>query len=685
MWSRVLACLCICLVACGGGEPESKPLLPERAPTAPFALPVTTRGVGSFVLEDAFPNLELENLIQIRGSNDGTNRIFTAQLDGEVRSFANDPDVEETSLFLDLRTVVGRGRPHAGLLGFALDPAFAQNGRLYVYYVTSYPLRSHVVRYESDGVVANPASAVELLAWDQPFHTHNGGDLVFGPDGMLYLGSGDGTEHSDLNDQGQRIDSLFGAILRLRPDGSAPPDNPFFEGQGDARDYVWAYGLRNPWKLCFDPETEELIVAEVGQDRVEEINVIRRGGNYGWPIYEGALPFRNPDEVPFEEFDPPLHTYGRVEGRCATGGAVYAGERHPSLRGTYVYTDHDSARVWALRRDGGRTTSVTEIARAERPVAIDVDELGELLIANLRGRIQRLVPGSPTPLPPTLRETGLFVDVPNLVPEPSLQYYDVRVPLWSDGASKQRWFSIPFGTVIGVDDSESFTWPTGAVLVKHFSFGDTRLETRVMIKRIDGWDGASYRWNEAQNAAVRVDEAATAGYEVDGELRLWDFPAPADCFRCHTAAAGTVLGARPAQMRIDYAALEAAHMVTPGWSVVEAQPTLVPIDAAAPLADRARSYLDAQCAHCHRPGGPSGLDMDLRFALALESTRTANVTPRTPILGVPEERRLAPGRREWSTLWERLRRTDIHRMPPLGTHLPHDEAIALIGDWIDDS
>jgi glucose/arabinose dehydrogenase len=248
---------------------------------------------------------------------------------------------------LDLTDRVNYGG-EKGLLGLAFHPAFAKNGRLFVNYTTGKndkALRTHIAEFKSDRNLAPPDRSAEkvILTYAQPFANHNGGMVLFGPDGMLYVGTGDGGAANDPQDHGQRLDSLLGKMLRIdvdRAEGDRaygiPKDNPFVK-DAKVRPEIWAYGLRNPWRYSFDRKTGELYAGDVGQNEWEEISIVRKGGNYGWRVMEGfhCTPKINPD-CDQKGYEKPLLEYGHDEGISVTGGYVYRGKRFPALQGVYL-------------------------------------------------------------------------------------------------------------------------------------------------------------------------------------------------------------------------------------------------------------------------------------------------------------------------------------------------------------
>lgn len=297
-------------------------------------------------------------------AGDGSGRMFIAEQIGRVRVIENGTLLSEP--FLDIRRQLVRlafATDERGLLGLAFHPEYAENGRFFVYYsAPGGPGNHQSVLSEfrvsaDDPNVAGPDESV-LLRVDQPQANHNGGQLAFGPDGMLYLGLGDGgganDEHGRIGN-GQDTTNLLGTIIRIDVDGgesyAIPPDNPFANGGGEPE--IWAYGLRNPWRFSFDRATGRLFCADVGQNRLEEINIIEGGGNYGWRIMEGTECFNPRRDCDTEGLILPIADYPRSMGISVTGGYVYRGNSYSSLYGRYLFADWTGPMYYLTESGGG--------------------------------------------------------------------------------------------------------------------------------------------------------------------------------------------------------------------------------------------------------------------------------------------------------------------------------------------
>ncbi len=335
-------------------------------------------------------------------AGDGSGRVFIVEQQGTIRVLKNERLSEK--LFLDIRDRVTSGG-EKGLLGLAFHPNFSKNRRLFVNY-TSPAGGLHTVISEfkigDNPNEADPKSERALLTIPQPYSNHNGGNIVFGPDGYLYIGMGDGGSGNDPHGNGQNIGTLLGKMLRIdinkKEKGRAygvPRDNPFV-GQKNAAPEIWAYGLRNPWRYSFDPVTGLLYAGDVGQVDREEIDVIRRGRNYGWNIMEGTIctPGVNPN-CDKKGLELPIYDYPRSEGTTVIGGYVYRGSAIPNLCGAYIYGDYGNGRIWALRYDGRSVTDHRLLLETHRSISsFGEDEQREIYVVDHDGEVLKIVPAT---------------------------------------------------------------------------------------------------------------------------------------------------------------------------------------------------------------------------------------------------------------------------------------------------
>ena len=337
----------------------------------------------------------------IQSANDGSGRLFLVRQNGIIRILRNGALLPQPFLDISSKTHLDGER---GLLGLAFPPGYAQSGLFYVDYTD---LRGDTViaqyRVSSDPDAADPASEVVLLRITQPFSNHNGGQVRFGPDGFLYIGMGDGGSAGDPLGNGQSLSTLLGKLLRIDVESAPgqvriPPGNPFVNRSG-TRPEIWAYGLRNPWRFSFDSATNDLWIADVGQDTYEEVDFqpASSGGgeNYGWNLMEGLHCFQsgcNPQGLTL-----PVAEYTHADGCSVTGGFVYRGRQSPGLRGTYLYGDFCSGTVWGITREGGGFTSRRLAASGFSITTFGQDEAGEMYVAAANGNIYHIT-GSVAPV-----------------------------------------------------------------------------------------------------------------------------------------------------------------------------------------------------------------------------------------------------------------------------------------------
>lgn len=331
----------------------------------------------------------LNKPVYLTHAGDGSGRLFLVEKIGAIRLFKDGVLMENP--FLDIQDRIKSSGSEQGLLGLAFDPEYRTNGRFYVNYI-DLDGNTVVARYlvsSADPDRADPASETAILRVNQPYPNHNGGDLLFGPDGFLYIGLGDGGSAGDPLGNGQRLDMLLGKLLRIDVGAepyAIPPDNPFV-GRPDARPEIWAYGLRNPWRFSFDHATGDLYIGDVGQDEYEEIDFQPAGSpggqNYGWNIMEGLHTYQGGDTGGLIL---PVAEYPHTGGNCSvTGGYVYRGSKNPALQGTYLFGDYCTGAAWVLRRfpDGWRMAEWFEMHMSIS--SFGEDENGELYVLDYKG------------------------------------------------------------------------------------------------------------------------------------------------------------------------------------------------------------------------------------------------------------------------------------------------------------
>ena len=734
------------------GEPRNVNF--ASMPGAQFVSIANAGGAGiSYQLVDAFPGLSFTAPLDIVTPPGETNRLFVVERPGRISVITNLANPTVTT-FLDIQSRVtggASGNDERGLMGLAFHPDYAANGLFYVFYTgdatTGLGSGLHTILSRFNVAAgtpnqADPDSELRFIIQRNRANNHNSGALAFGPDGYLYVSLGDEGGANDNWNNSQRIDhNYFAGIIRIdvdmRPGNLlpnphpasttnywVPADNPWvgatsFNGAAvdpaNVRTEFYAVGLRNPWRINFDPLTGDLYCADVGQSAREEVNIIRKGGNYGWAFYEGTINGPKIAQAPpgFVQ-DPPileyLHGTSEFRGRSITGGQVYRGDRYPELLGRYVFADFVSGHLWTLRYDGTTGTEWTRLLTEAGLVTFGVDPRnGDILVGSLPGnRIRRLVRnigGDAGPLPPTLSDTGVFSDLEALTPHAGVVPYDINVPFWSDGTEKWRWFSVPeLSDTIGFDPAGHWTFPEGTVWIKHFEIetitgvpeSARRLETRILVKDEENVSGFTYRWGSSTTDATLVPEAGLDEMIViddAGVIRtqVWRYPGRSECILCHRASAGGALSFHTVQMnrdRIDgvvtqnqITALSAAgYFSEPVQNVnlLRALPALT--NEFASIESRARAYLEANCAMCHRPSEGIGF-FDSRVHTPLSQAGIVNGAINSDF-GNPLNRLLVPGDPTHSMLLTRIASDGPGRMPPVSSSVVDTQGVALVTAWI---
>ncbi|MBE0662155.1 MAG: PQQ-dependent sugar dehydrogenase [Bacteroidales bacterium] len=385
----------------------------------------------SVITQTPFPGVSVPLILGLEHAGDQSGYLYPVSQQGRIYRFDKNSSNPTAEIWLDItdRLVSGGER---GLLGLAFHPDFADNGRFYVNYTAPSPLRTVISSFETDPETGHalPDSETILLVFNQPFTNHNGGDIAFGPDGYLYIASGDGGSGGDPQNNAQNTQNLLGAMLRIDVDSTSgelnyaiPPDNPF-AGSPDGRDEIFAWGLRNPWRFSFDSQNGSLWAGDVGQNAWEWIHIIENGKNYGWRVIEGSHCFNPPIGCDTTGLEMPVFEYSQDNGdRSITGGFVYYGSKNPALYGKYIYGDFTSGRIWALDYDyenGEAGNNIELLDLISNVSSFGVDEEGEIYVLTYSG-------GSILSL--------LAVPVAPLISEPSGgdTVYNIHTISWEEG------------------------------------------------------------------------------------------------------------------------------------------------------------------------------------------------------------------------------------------------------------
>jgi len=682
----------------------------------------------------AWPQLEFKHPLFL-GPDAASNRYLVVEQSGRILAIPCDQSLSTTNLYLELAD--------HDFYAFHFHPGFATNRFLFVFANGPNTKQTNAAGVVLGGTnkfnrilrytVApegrpDKSSEREIIKWWS--NGHNGGDLVFGLDGMLYITSGDGTSDSDGLNTGQNLSDLNSGLLRLdleRPDPgklySIPKDNPFWDIPG-ARPELWAYGFRNPWRIALDPVDGGLLVGDIGQDLYEMVELVTRGANFGWSVREGNHPFHAQRKLGPHPVTPPLVEHHHAEARSITGGMVYQGSKFADLRGAYIYGDYGTGKIWALKRKGNKVTWHREIADTPHAiVGFSEGRGGEIFYADYAGQLQELEPTPPemtkrAPFPKKLSDSGLFTRVKDHVMQPAVIPYSVNSPLWSDGAHKERWIALPGTNQIAYSENGSWKFPEETVLVKSFALdleaGNPKsrrwIETRFMLFQQNEWVGYSYRWNDSQTDAELVEaKGADREFKIQDRnapggtrKQTWHYPSRAECMTCHSRAAQFVLGVSTLQLNRehDYAGGRANQLRTlahigafnlkpnkDGLVKLSKAPEKMaalpnPYDESAPLDQRARSYLHANCAHCHVEAGGGNSAITLRWDTPSEKMLLFGVVPQHDQFGLTNALLVAPGAPERSILMQRVLRVGQGGMPPLAKSIVDEPAVKMLGEWI---
>ncbi len=351
-----------------------------------------------FILTDAFPGLSFERPLELQNAGNGSGQIYIVEQSGKIYFF-NTGQASDPSLFLDLSDKVDDSSNEKGLLGLAFHPGFKENGKFFVNYTArSSTIISQFTIDKNNQDKSDPGSEKIILSFNQPYPNHNGGKLAFGPDGYLYIATGDGGSGGDPQKNAQNLRSLLGKILRIDVDKnetgltySIPKDNPFKDNAEGFREEIYAYGLRNPWRFSFDTLTGELWAADVGQDKIEEIDIIQNGKNYGWNIMEGSYCYEPPTGCDPSGLELPVYEYEHPIGESITGGYVYRGKELPVLQGVYIYADFITGYIWGLVDSGAQGYRNFTLAETGLNISsFGTDESQELYILAFDGKIYKL-------------------------------------------------------------------------------------------------------------------------------------------------------------------------------------------------------------------------------------------------------------------------------------------------------
>lgn len=721
------AILLFSLVAHGAVAADTKP---QRVPWTTSRIHGSPDPAKAFVAAQIHPRLTFREATEIVFDT-VSNRWITLERIGKIFSFPQVGDAAEANLVLDLKAL----HPDLdNLYGFAFHPKYTENHQVFISYTTGAGKDdgtkvSRFVMKPGESPQLDPASERVILTWRSG--GHNGASLQFGADGFLYVSTGDSEVPSppDPLNTGQDVSDLLSSILRIDVDHqdaglayAVPKDNPFVT-LPKARPEVWAYGLRNPWKMSFDRATGRLWCGDVGWELWEMIHLIERGGNYGWSAMEASQPVRADAPKPPTPILPPVIAHSHDEAASITGGYVYHGKKFHELEGAYIYGDWETGKIWALWHDGKQVTRHEEIADTpHKIIAFGQDADGELIYAHYgpQGTLHTLErnpeAGKANKFPRKLSETGLFGDNPaSWAGEmPGVYLFVANAPMWQANANSTNFIALPGTSGIqakaGTEKLKDgrliktckLTWPKDAVLAKTLELklqtGHARIETQVLHFDGEAWQAYTYRWDEKGEDAELVPAQGAERPLVDarGNKFNWRFHSRAECMRCHNSWVGGALGFRPEQL-LDFSAspdegrgqvqkFAALGLVDQVFATFEPEVRLARWERreihnpGGELA--ARSYLHANCSPCHRQNAGGAVTMMLNAELPQDQMLAVGVVPLQGGLGLENPKLIDPGNPWNSVICIRLAKAGAGHMPLIGQAGTHQEGLSLLKDWI---
>jgi len=731
------------------------------APAVPTRVPwQTSRVLGSpeppppFTAVRVFPNATFNHPLLLARAP-GMNRLFVGEQHGVLYSLAWKADAKP-ELAIDLRKDLTTRHPRPkssrieALYALAFHPKFEQNRTCFICYTLAHtdkkihnlPDGTRISRFRvtaTDPPRLDPESEEIVLTFLQG--GHNGCDMHFGPDGYLYISTGDGASPNppDPLNTGQDISDLLSSILRIDVDRkdsgknyAIPKDNPFVDLKG-ARPEVWAYGFRNPWRMSFDRKTGDLWVGDVGWELWEMVHKIARGGNYGWSITEARQPIKPKQPPGPTPILPPTIELPHTIAASVTGGYVYRGRKFPELQGAYVFGDWEFRRLWVARFDGDRLKSIEEITRPTvRVVAFGEDADGELYFLDYdTGTVHSLERNAGREqnkdFPTKLSDTGLFASVKDQVPAPGVIPFAINARQWQDGATAEHWVALPDTAGVTVYPGEGkpipsqvfwhkfrLHFPKDAVLVKTIALAARRIETQLL--HFDGldWRGYTFAWRDDQSDAdlvpatgsEKVHEIADKDYPAGKREHVWQFLSRTQCMQCHNQWPQYALAFNLAQLNRDVSdgqdarvnqlvrLSQTGHLLRKSLSEKPAPPYNTALAAkedrladpfhseTGTLAERARAYLHVNCSHCHRFGGGGAVSLELVYNKKLGELKVVDVPPSRGDFGLPDARIIARGHPERSTLYYRMSKFGRDRMPHSVSEVPDESGLKLMESWI---
>ena len=681
-----------------------------------------------FSIEQVYSDVELTRPTHMTRVP-GTDRWIVVQQNGKVFSFNRTGELD-VQMVVDLKQVEGW---HFAAFGIAFHPEFPKEPWCFVTYkdTPNSETGSKLSRFR----VIDPSipkiklsSEMEMMKWRS--HDHMGGQPLFGPDGYLYMSIGDGqrpTPPDPLN-TGQDISDLQASMLRIdvnqttdKLNYAIPADNPFVDVPG-ARPEIWAFGVRNPWRLCFR-DNGELWVGDVGYEMREMIHRIDRGANYGWSVLEGSQnvkPVSGLHEVPVTKA---IVEHDHVAARSITGGFFWKSPRIPELVGAYIYGDWMTGKVWALKYDSEKEQILEHREIADTPLQIisfAIDDDGDVLIVGYDGTMHRLVPNplladnnQNADFPRKLSETGIFESVVDETPAAGVIPYEINAHHWADHTTSKRWIGVPGEAQLSLysksnwmtgDREGLFEFPHDTVIAKTVYLqldpedpeSRRRVETQILHRYHDDWMSYNYVWNDEQSDAILQENIAVEReFQIvepkssDGfRKQKWLHASRDQCTLCHIWSAGSVHGFKREQLNRKFFK-EKTNQLEKFASIglfkeefATLDPSVSPNDPAASLEQRTRAWLHLNCAHCHRQNGGGTGSFVLEDHISLEEMKLVDMPANQGDFGLTDTKLVVSGDPSRSVLLYRLMKSGHGRMPQFGTNVVDDRGVLLLYDWI---